>query len=207
MTSGERSATTSAAGEHREVAQLSAFGRFLTLVSDSVDRGTTFLAVLATVALAAVMLLGVFFRYVLNSSLSWSDEVALFIFGWVAFLFIASAYLHDKHVAVDVLVQMLPPRWQARAALVAEGLSGGYLISLLVASVQAIGIVAKGRTDALHIPMTVQFVAIPVAAALMMVHWMRRNLAQGVRPPPSPSCCWRSAISGSSFCRLESTFT
>ena len=159
--------------------QLSPFGRFLTVLSDAVDRGTAFLAVLATVAFAAVMLLGVFFRYVLNSSLSWSDEVALFIFGWAAFLFIASAYLHDKHVNVDVLVQRLPPRWQARATLIAEDLSGGYLVSLLVASLQAMEIVAKGRTDALHIPMTVQFVAIPVAVVLMMIHWMRRNMAQG----------------------------
>lgn len=161
------------------MAKLSPFGRFLSVLSDAVDRGTSFLAVLATVALAAVMLLGVFFRYVLNSSLSWSDEVALFIFGWAAFLFIASAYLHDKHVNVDVLVQRLPPSWQAKAAVIGEGLSGGYLISLLVASMQALEIVAKGRTDALHIPMTVQFIAIPFSVALMMIHWMRRNLAQG----------------------------
>ena len=53
MTSGERSATTSAAGEHRDVAQLSAFGRFLTLLSDAIDRGTTFLAVLASWSMAA----------------------------------------------------------------------------------------------------------------------------------------------------------
>src|SRR4029434_7854596 len=66
--------------------------------------------------------------YVLNSSLSWSDEVAMLIFGWAAFLFIASAYLHDKHVNVDFLVQRFTPLSHAAAALIAEGLSGGYLI-------------------------------------------------------------------------------
>ena len=83
-------------------------GRLLIALSDGLDRAATFCAVSATCAFAAVMLVGIFFRYVLNASLSWSDEVALIVFGWAAFLFIASAYLHDRHMRVEVLVHKLP---------------------------------------------------------------------------------------------------
>ena len=38
-------------------------------------------------------------------------------------------------------------------------------------------VVAKGRTDALQLPMTLHFIAIPVAVSVMMIHWMRRNVA------------------------------
>ena len=100
------------------------------------------------------MLLGVFFRYVLNDSLSWSDEVALIFFGWSTFFFIASAYLHDKHVNMDVLVRRLSSPWQTKANMVAEGLAGGYLLALIVSSVQAMEVVAKAHTDALQLPMT-----------------------------------------------------
>jgi C4-dicarboxylate transporter DctM subunit len=152
-------------------------GGALVALSEAVDRGTTFCAVLATVAFAAVMLLGIFCRYVLNASLSWSDEVALIVFGWATFLFIASAYLHDAHVSLDVLVSRLPGPWRTRAAVAAEGLAGGYLLALLVSSVQALEVVAKAHTDALQLPMTVHFFAIPAAAAVMLLHWTRRNLA------------------------------
>lgn len=152
-------------------------GRALIALSDGLDRVATFCAVGATAAFAAVMLFGIFFRYVLNSSLSWSDEVALIIFGWAAFLFIASAYLHDKHVRVEVLTEKLPPRWRVRAGAAADGLAGGYLLTLLVSSIQAIEIVGRMRTDALQLPITIHFVAIPVATVLMLVHWLRLNAA------------------------------
>jgi C4-dicarboxylate transporter DctM subunit len=149
--------------------------RILVAVSDGLDAITTFAAVIATIAFAAVMLLGVFCRYVLNSSLSWSDEAALVLFGWAAFLFIASAYLHGKHIHLDILVRQMSAAWQTKASTLAEGLAGGYLIALLIACIQAMEVVAKGRTDALQLPMSLHFIAIPVAVSVMMVHWIRRN--------------------------------
>ena len=151
---------------------------------------------------------GVFCRYVLNSSLSWSDEAALVIFGWAAFLFIASAYLHDKHIHLDILVRRMPAAWQARASILAEGLAGGYLIALLVACIQAMEVVAKGRTDALQLPMSLHFIAIPVAVSVMMVHWMRRNVAGasvGTRRGSSLRSRW--PISASSLLRSVNTFS
>ena len=153
-------------------------GRFVARLSDALDRGSTAVAVLATAVFAAVMLLGVFFRYVLNASLSWSDEVALLIFGWATFLYIASAYLHGRHVSVDFLVQRMPERWQARASVLAHGLAGGYLAALLLSSWQAMEVVGRGHTDALHVPLSAHFLAIPVGVAVMLVHWIRRNVAQ-----------------------------
>ena len=151
--------------------------RILIAVSDVLDAVATFTAVLTTIAFAAVMLMGVFFRYVLNSSLSWSDEAALVLFGWAAFLFIASAYLHGKHIHLDIFVRRMSATWQTRVSTLAEGLAGGYLIALLIACIQAMEVIAKGRTDALQLPMTLHFIAIPVAVSVMMVHWMRRNAA------------------------------
>lgn len=154
-------------------------GRLLIALSDGLDRAGTFCAVVATCTFAAVMLVGIFFRYVLNSSLSWSDEVALIVFGWAVFLFIASAYLHDRHMRVDVLVQKLPPRWQTRTGIVADGLAGGYLLALLVSGFQAMEIAGRMRTDALQLPTTLHFGAIPVAVVLMLVHWFRLNATSG----------------------------
>ncbi|MGH6704782.1 MAG: TRAP transporter large permease subunit [Bradyrhizobium sp.] len=153
--------------------------RLVDVLSDTVDQGTTFVAVCATVMFAAVMLMGVFFRYVLNDSLSWSDELATILFGWAIFLFIASAYLHDEHVNLDLLVRRMRGAWRNRATALAEGLAGGYLLALMVSSVQAWEIISKSHTDALQLPLVVHFVVIPISVAIMLVHWIRRNLFDG----------------------------
>ena len=136
---------------------------------------------MATVAFSLTMLGGVFFRYVLNKSLTWSDEVSLIFFIWATLLAIASGYLHDKHVNLDLIVRKLPPDWKAGVSVLAEGLTLGYLMSLTVSSFQNLPLVAEMRTDALRLPMTTPFISIPVACLLMNLHWARRNLTSGNR--------------------------
>jgi len=159
----------------------SAWGRSVVGVSDAVDRACTFVFVMGTVAFGVIMLMGVFFRYVLNSSLVWSDEVALMTFIWATFLAIASGYLHDKHVNMDLLVRRLPSAWESRAAVVAEGLALGFLVSLTVSGIQTLPLAAGMRTDALRWPLTIPFLSIPVACLIMDLHWARRNLTSGRR--------------------------
>ena len=108
-------------------AAASAWERSVVALSDAADRAGTFLSAIATVGFGVILLLGVFFRYVLNDSLVWTDEVALVVFNWAILLAIASGYLHDKHVNLDLVVRKLPPAWATRARVLAEGLALGFL--------------------------------------------------------------------------------
>lgn len=62
------------------------------------------LIVLMTVAVVA----GVFFRYVLNNSLPFVEEVAIVAAIWVAFLVAPFAYRTGGHVAIELIIQSLP---------------------------------------------------------------------------------------------------
>ncbi|HSB69763.1 MAG TPA: TRAP transporter large permease subunit [Candidatus Methylomirabilis sp.] len=159
----------------------SAWGRPVVALSDAVDRACTFASVVATAGFAVIMLLGVFFRYALNDSLAWADEVALVVFNWAILLAIASGYLHDKHVNLDLLVRKLPAAWASRATVLAEGMSLGYLLSLTVSGIQVLPLASQMHTDALRWPLTIPCLAIPVACLIMDLHWMRRNLVSGIR--------------------------
>jgi len=154
-----------------------AWGRTLIAASDAVDRTCSCGSVICTLGFAGVMLLGVFFRYVLNNSLAWSDEMALLIFNWAILLAIASGYLHGKHVNMDLVVRKLSPAWSARAATVAEGVSLGYLVSLTVSGFYFLPIARDMHTDVLRWPLIIPAAAIPVACLIMDLHWVRRNLA------------------------------
>ncbi|HSB77595.1 MAG TPA: TRAP transporter large permease subunit [Candidatus Methylomirabilis sp.] len=160
-------------------AALSTWGRPIVSLSDLLDQANEAAYVVTTAGFAVVMGLGVFFRYALNDSLAWADEVAMIFFVWATFLSIATGYLHGKQVGVHFLVQALPTRWRTPAFFLRESLTGAFLVSLLVTGVEALPLSAGVHTDALRLPSTIPYLAIPTASVLMLVHWLRRNLAEG----------------------------
>ncbi len=71
------------------------------------------------VILVAVMVAQVFFRYVLNSSLTWSEEVAVYLMIWVVFLGSAILVRRWEHVQIPTLVESCPQ--MVRIALILFG--------------------------------------------------------------------------------------
>src|SRR5690625_237944 len=66
-----------------------------------------------TVLFASILVVGtlqVFNRYVLNISLSWSEEYQKFAFVWLVFLAIPVAYTRAAHLRVDTFFDMFPQR-------------------------------------------------------------------------------------------------
>lgn len=66
---------------------------------------------LGTILLGAVtilIVLGVFCRYVLNSSLPWSDELARYCFVWSVFVGMGLAVKKDSNMKIDILELAVP---------------------------------------------------------------------------------------------------
>lgn len=56
----------------------------------------------------AISMVGVFFRYVLGSSLSWVEEAAGFLLLIVIAVGVGAAVRQGKHLRVDMLIQLFP---------------------------------------------------------------------------------------------------
>jgi len=77
-------------------------------------------AVFLLAGLAVIVCLGVFFRYVLNSSLVWYDEFASYALVWLTFFGAVVAQYHQRHINFDLLVEKLAPPARRVADVVAE---------------------------------------------------------------------------------------
>ncbi|WP_271270714.1 TRAP transporter small permease [Aliamphritea hakodatensis] len=63
------------------------------------------------IALMMIMvIIQVFFRYVLNSSLSWAEDLSLMLMVWMAFLAVPVAYRKALHVQMDLAQRLIPAR-------------------------------------------------------------------------------------------------
>lgn len=59
---------------------------------------------------AALLILSVFFRYIINSPIVWSDEIVRYSLVWLTFAGTALATRDDKHILVDVIDTILPEK-------------------------------------------------------------------------------------------------
>ena len=87
-------------------------GRLVTLVE--------WWAVCLLAGLVIIVCLGVFFRYVLNSSLTWYDEFASYMLVWLTFYGTVVADYQRRHIGFDILVNKLAPLARKVVDVVAE---------------------------------------------------------------------------------------
>ena len=81
--------------------------------------GCRFLTILLVGLITIIVCAGVFWRYVLNDALSWSEESAKFLMVWMVFTGAPIALAAGGHAAIDALPSALTPRLrQALYALI-----------------------------------------------------------------------------------------
>jgi len=69
---------------------------------------------LQVAVLSVVVLLQVFFRYVLNYPLAWSEELSRFLLIWVVLLGAAIGIKRKSHFSVDIVFKKFPEKLQQR---------------------------------------------------------------------------------------------
>ena len=71
------------------------------------------LAGIGLVLMTAMIAAQVFWRYVLNDSLIWTEPASVMIMGWFIFLGAAVGIREGYHLSFDVLLYVLPDKAQA----------------------------------------------------------------------------------------------
>ena len=68
-------------------------------------------------SMTVIVAVQVFFRYVLNQSLFWSEELARYLLVWLSFLGASVAYRRKAHPGIDILQAKMPVKLQQLAAI------------------------------------------------------------------------------------------
>ena len=82
-----------------------------------IERLAAYPCIAATGAMTVVVVLGVVFRYVLQSPLSWSEEVARYLMIWAASLAISVGIMRREHLGITFLISRIPPSAQKWVAV------------------------------------------------------------------------------------------
>jgi tripartite ATP-independent transporter DctM subunit len=120
------------------------------------------------VGTVVVALVQVFYRYVLNASLSWPEELARWAFVWLVFLGMAWGFRRDSHIAID-LIPRLSVAWQRRRALVVRTVIVAAAVALIV---HGLDLVDRSSyvSPALRWPFRYLYLAVPSGAVLLVLY-------------------------------------
>jgi tripartite ATP-independent transporter DctM subunit len=132
----------------------------------------------ATLVLAETCILfaGVVSRYVFDSPLMWTDELATFLFLWLAMFGAVVALRRDGHMRLTTFATWVGPEWGAWLGTVAELAVIVFVLEILVPAQQYLEVQRSSELIALHISDGYRVVAILVGSGLIALVALLRLL-------------------------------
>jgi TRAP-type C4-dicarboxylate transport system permease small subunit len=127
----------------------------------------------------------VLMRYVFQNSLSWSEELARYLFLWQIWLGASFAVKEQAHLRIGALVDNVPPK--AKRAMEFAALLAWFAFSLFLAvkgSELALLLLKRGQVSpAMRMPMAYAYASVPVGSALMAIRLVEEMVRFFRRPP------------------------
>jgi TRAP-type C4-dicarboxylate transport system permease small subunit len=138
--------------------------------------GRIFEALIAILFFAIVIVGGlqVFNRFVLNQSLSWSEEFMVYGSIWMVFLTIPVAYRRGSHIGMNLFVKRLPPKAQVGMALAVDTLWLVLATAIVVYSVVVMEVASNQASPAMGLRMDRAYLSLVVGWSFMVLLVLRK---------------------------------
>lgn len=126
--------------------------------------------------MSILIVLQVFFRYVLNNSLSWSEELARYLFIWMIYIGISYGVKMDKHICVDAVYSFMPKGVKRWYAIVAYVLFLIFAVAVVYFGILVVGMqISSGQVSpAMGVPMQYVYVAPVVGMVLTTIRLVQK---------------------------------
>jgi len=112
----------------------------------------------------------VFWRYVLNSPLAWSEEFARYTFVWLVFLAACIAFRDGKHMAVDLVPPLLSPGLRRIQGAIVKIILAVFFIIVLFVSPEIIMLTMDQPSASLSIPIGLVYLSFPFSLLIMLIY-------------------------------------
>lgn len=100
-------------------------------LSDQVNRLTVAFCIACVLAMLSISFIGFFYMAVTGAALSWTYSLARLFIPWIGMLSITVAFKAGEHVAMSMLVRLLPARWALALRYASLGLIALFALLLV----------------------------------------------------------------------------
>ncbi|MEJ1159210.1 TRAP transporter small permease [Prosthecomicrobium sp. N25] len=139
-------------------------------------------------AMAIVVFVQFFSRYVLNDSAAWTEEIARYMLMWTTFIGAAVVMRRGTNIAVEVLLHWLPPAGFRAVSFLVDVATVGFVALLCWFSILITDRMGIQRMTVIDVSMSVVYGGIAFGCFLMLFRALQRfaaNARRGWRPDPN----------------------
>ena len=131
-----------------------------------------FLIHVGSVIFSVILLLtftSVFFRYVLNDSIVWAEEVIRYAFIWMFFLCMPEATRTGAHICLDLVPSYVRGKIKIILSIFIEAACNVFLVIVVYYGIKLSQVNMVQTTPALEIPYAYISIALPIGGVLMIL--------------------------------------
>lgn len=130
--------------------------------------------VLGFATLFGVFLVQVFFRYILNDPLSWTQEIAAILYVWIVCVGSATIVAERDHVIFSLVYAAVKSPVRRVLAISGTGFTTLVMIATFYGNLDYIAFTFRQKTPTLRLPMSVVFSAFGVFMVLIILNGIVR---------------------------------
>lgn len=129
------------------------------------------LLVFLLAGMSLIIGLQVFMRYGAQSSLSWSEEVARYMFIWLIYVGISYGVKKERHIKIDAVANLFPGKTKIYIFILSDIIFMIFSMVVLLKSVDVAQIIFQlGQTSpSMGFPMGFVYIAVPFGFTLVLI--------------------------------------
>jgi TRAP-type C4-dicarboxylate transport system permease small subunit len=143
---------------------------FLDRVFDLIMKIYLFMAKIFLLAMVVIIGIQVFFRYVLNQSISWSEEISMLLMVMFGFISIAIGVQKGLHLNISLFYDRFPPRMQKICDKIVDSTVMGVGFVMVIYGVRLIGSTMHAPMPATGLPAATLYCIVPLTGLLVFYY-------------------------------------
>ena len=122
------------------------------------------------VALAVMVFIQVFNRFVLQTPLAWSEDLAMLLYQWVVFVGAALGVKRLRHFGIELVVRQFPERLRHREELLTPIVTAVVAVVMIIQGWAILGLNRTRTYSTMDLSYAWAFLPIPLSGVLIIVY-------------------------------------
>jgi len=150
---------------------------FLNTVFDIMDRCINWFLAILMAGMVVIISAQVWYRFILNDPLSWSEEAGRYLFVWISFMGAAAGVRYQVHLGIDLMDKILNPSAYRVVVVLVNLTIQIFLVMIIYWGFKILGIIQFQESPSMNISMRYPYMAVPVGGIFMLINSLRVMVA------------------------------
>lgn len=141
------------------------------------DRAVNWFLAVLMLAMVVIIAAQVWFRFMMNDPLAWSEEAGRYLFVWISFVGAAAGVRYQVHLGIDLPPLLLSEKACRVVVVLVNLIIQIFLVVIAYWGIRILGIIKFQVSPSMQISMLYPYLAVPVGSILMLINSLRITVA------------------------------